>query len=594
MSEARITGDGMRISTKIGVSVSLICLFLIGAIAQYRFTLDKVQQNVERMLDIAEPVKSVSVDLERALLRANRHEEVFLRTGAMGRVQEALKEFEGVRKLLKELKRLEKLEAQYLTDGGAHGDELVRLLTGHLDRYLEAFNQVVALMTAQGLSADQGLKGQFRAAAHQIEQLLEGRGNDALRVAYLLMRRAEKDFLLRAEQRYVEQTLAAVEQVRRAVEGSGLEERDAAQVRQLLGNYLTAFTAAMEKDGEVNRQILVMNEAMGAIEKLVAENVAVAVSDMAETATTNQQELERDTQKGLFISLGAILVALLSAIYLVRDVRLSLTRVISAISTSTSEIAATVNQQERVASLQAASVNETNTTMEELGASARQSAEQASASAGSTEKAQELAEHGMNRVEDMMEGMKGTREKVEAIARQILSLSEQTGQIANITNTVTDFANETKMLAMNAAVEAVRAGEHGKGFSVLSVEIRKLADESKRSAERISALVEEIQRATNATVMVTEEGTKTVEKSMTIAQNTAETFAEVAESVGHASESSQQISLNVRQQSVAVKQVVEAMNALTTGAKETASGITQVKVGIQTLNETAQKLKEMI
>lgn len=280
--------------------------------------------------------------------------------------------------------------------------------------------------------------------------------------------------------------------------------------------------------------------------------------------------------------------------FFARSISVPLNEVITVVSSSSTQIAASVNEQERIAAQQAASVNETNTTMEELGSSSRQSAEQAESAAGNAQKALELAEHGMSRVEDMMGGMGSAKQKVEAIAQQILRLSEQTSQIRDITGLVADFAKETKMLAMNAAVEAVRAGEHGKGFSVLSVETRKLADESKRSAERINALVSEIQKATDATVMVTEEGTKTVESSMQIAENTASTFREVADSVNSASESSQQISLNVRQQAIAMKQVVEAMKSLTAGAKESAAGISQVKTGIQTLNEAAQKLRQMV
>ncbi|MEO5340867.1 MAG: methyl-accepting chemotaxis protein [Magnetococcus sp. MYC-9] len=190
--------------------------------------------------------------------------------------------------------------------------------------------------------------------------------------------------------------------------------------------------------------------------------------------------------------------------------------------------------------------------------------------------------------------MERAKSKVEAIAQQILLLSEKTGQIRDIANLVSDFANETKMLAMNAAVEAVRAGEHGKGFAVLAMETRKLADESKRSAGKINALVSEVQKANNSTVMATEEGSKTVDEGMLISQNTAETFREVAQSMGAASQGAQQISLNVRQQSVAIRQVVEAMKSVNAGARESVSGMAQVKEGIRTLNDAAQTLQRMV
>ena len=175
-----------------------------------------------------------------------------------------------------------------------------------------------------------------------------------------------------------------------------------------------------------------------------------------------------------------------------------------------------------------------------------------------------------------------------------MRLSEQTNQIGNISQVVTDLANQTNMLALNAAVEAVRAGEQGKGFSVVATEIRKLADQSKQSAERIGGLVSDIQNAINVTVMVTDEGTKTVRSEMEIAQRTAQTFSSVAESINNVVINNQQISLNIRQQNKAVQQVLEAMSSINQGAQETASGLNQTKVGTKQLNEASVELLAII
>lgn len=264
------------------------------------------------------------------------------------------------------------------------------------------------------------------------------------------------------------------------------------------------------------------------------------------------------------------------------------------IASSTAEIAASIEQQERIASHQAASINETTTTIDELGASSRQSAEQAEAAASGAKQALDLAEGGAQAVDRTLQGMDLLRQKVGAIADQILRLSEQTSQIGSISGLVSDLANQTNMLALNAAVEAVRAGEHGKGFAVVSGEIRKLADQSKKSAEKINALVNDIQNAINSTVMVTDEGTKTVEENVFIANRTAEAFAGVTDAMNNVVINSQQISLNVQQQAIAIGQVVGAMNGLNTAAKETASGIGQIKVGTQRLNDAANELTVLV
>jgi methyl-accepting chemotaxis protein len=276
------------------------------------------------------------------------------------------------------------------------------------------------------------------------------------------------------------------------------------------------------------------------------------------------------------------------------SIRQPISRAVNAIATMSSEMAATVAQQERVTAQQAAAVNETTATMDELEASFRQSAEQAEVAATRARQALTLTEEGTGAVKQTLEGMSSLKSKVAAIAEQILRLSEQTSQIGNITNLVSELANQTNLLALNAAVEAARAGEHGKGFAVVAAEIRKLADQSKKSAERINTLVLDIQNATNATVMATEEGTKTVEEGTRLTYRTAEVFDGLAASITNVFESSQQTLLNVKQQLAAVRQVVEAMDAINNGAKETASSIGQTRGAVPQLNDAAQSLRIMV
>lgn len=280
--------------------------------------------------------------------------------------------------------------------------------------------------------------------------------------------------------------------------------------------------------------------------------------------------------------------------FYVRSVTDSLGRVTHALVTAVSQMTVAVNEQERVASQQAVAVNETNTTMEVLGVSVRQTAEQADGAAHGAQSAQAFSQQGMVRVKETLRSMENAKKQVGSIAKQLSLLSEQMGQIQTITDVVSEFANETKMLAMNAAVEAVRAGEYGKGFSVLAVEIRKLADESKRSVGQIGTLVGNIHKATHTTVVAAEEGASVWRRGIAITQNTAKTFHTLDQTIGAASESAVQISMNLRQQSAAVKQVVVAMQSIHIGARESASGMAQVKSAIQTLDESAQTLRKMI
>jgi methyl-accepting chemotaxis protein len=291
----------------------------------------------------------------------------------------------------------------------------------------------------------------------------------------------------------------------------------------------------------------------------------------------------------LLVLLGAGMAWLISS-----GIAGTIARAISSIASSSAQIAATVEEQERMASQQAASVNQTTTTMDELGASSRATSQQIETAAGQAMQALTLAGAGTKAVEQTLEAMATLKTTVQDMQGQIMQLSEQTDRIGNISTVVSDLANQTNMLALNAAVEAVRAGEHGKGFGVVASEIRKLADRSRKSAAQINLLVADIQRAINSTVMVTDEGTKTVDSGVNIAQETAAAFAGVANAINNVVLSSQQISLNAKQQAIAIEQVVEAMNSLNQAAAQTACGITQTKVGTQKLNEAALDLKSVV
>ncbi|PSB28392.1 chemotaxis protein [filamentous cyanobacterium Phorm 46] len=291
----------------------------------------------------------------------------------------------------------------------------------------------------------------------------------------------------------------------------------------------------------------------------------------------------------LLVLLGAGVAWLISS-----GIAGTIDRAISAIASSSAQIAATVEEQERMASQQAVSVNQTTTTMDELGASSRATSQQIETAASQAMQALTLAGAGTKAVEQTLEAMATLKTKVQEMQGQIMQLSEQTDRIGNISTVVSDLANQTNMLALNAAVEAVRAGEHGKGFGVVASEIRKLADRSKKSAAQINLLVADIQRAINSTVMVTDEGTKTVDYGVNIAEETAAAFAGVADAINNVVLSSQQISLNAKQQAIAIEQVVEAMNSLNQAAAQTACGITQTKVGTQKLNEAALDLKAVV
>ncbi|MEL6495244.1 MAG: methyl-accepting chemotaxis protein [Cyanobacteria bacterium J06623_7] len=264
------------------------------------------------------------------------------------------------------------------------------------------------------------------------------------------------------------------------------------------------------------------------------------------------------------------------------------------IAQSSQDIASKVENQEAIANEQATSVNQTTATVDSLGETSRLSAQKAEESANSASTALSLAESGAQTVEQTRVGMESLKDKVRAIAEQIINLSEQTEQIAGVSELVGDLANQTNMLALNAAVEAARAGEYGKGFGVVAGEIRKLADQSRKSADKINNLVTDVQAAMNSAVMVTDEGKKTAESSIELALDTAESFIGVKNAVNNVFANTSEISDTAKLQAVEIQEILAAINALNLGAMDTAADMEDVLASTVELKKSTENLKAIV
>jgi len=347
----------------------------------------------------------------------------------------------------------------------------------------------------------------------------------------------------------------------------------------------------IEMEKSTNKQQLVSFANVTAGEDLATLNLSVAIAKDTSIIAAKENGVLLVLLLGI-LAAGGTTVGL--SLLLSGRVSRFIKQLADSIVTSSGEIVDTVEMQQVTVNMQANSAIETSTTVNELGAVSLQSAEQAEASATGARQALLLAEDGTRSVQQTLQGMSGLREKVDAIAQQIVNLSEQTGQITIVSDLVADLASQTNMLALNAAVEAARAGEQGKGFSVVAGEIRKLADQSKKSADKINSLAEEIQIAIDKTVMVTDEGTKTVNEGIDLAQSTAATFAGVTDAVNNVFLNSQQISNSAKQQAVSIQQVLSSMTIISQGSQESAVGMHQVKMTTRELTQVADELKAAV
>jgi methyl-accepting chemotaxis protein len=265
----------------------------------------------------------------------------------------------------------------------------------------------------------------------------------------------------------------------------------------------------------------------------------------------------------------------------------SMTSAAAQILTSSTQMASTTREQ-------ASAVNQVTSTVKEIKASAEQVAQRAQSVAEQASRAAAATQKGKGAVAAAIGGMDDIRTKVEAIAENILALSEQTQQIGEIIDTVTDIAGQSNILALNAAIEAAQAGEAGKGFRVVADEVRSLAEQSRQAASQVKVILGDIQKATNQAVMATEQGTKGVQVGSEQVNRTAQTFQELAQVVQVSAQAAQQIVSGVEQQTIGLDQIVVGMNDINQAAQQSAAGSQQSQKAAQDLNDLAGQLKQVV
>ncbi len=262
--------------------------------------------------------------------------------------------------------------------------------------------------------------------------------------------------------------------------------------------------------------------------------------------------------------------------------------------TSLNEVNNAVTSQSSGASEQASAINEITTTLEELETSSTQNLDKVSELGKVAQKTDAESMAGLEVVQQTIDGMGEIRDKVKAIANTILELSNFTQQIGEITAAVSDLAKQSKMLSLNASIEAAKAGEAGRGFSVVAQEVRNLAEQSEQATRQVQKILEDISRATEKAVMATEEGNKGVDNGMKLAEKTGTAMKSLRGVIHDTTMACQHIVAAVRQESVGIKQITSSMDDINQVTTSFVTGVKQTTGAIDNLVDIAKQLKTHI
>ena len=267
---------------------------------------------------------------------------------------------------------------------------------------------------------------------------------------------------------------------------------------------------------------------------------------------------------------------------------------INILAASSTQILAATTQVATGTAETATAISETSTTVIEVQQASKQSSQKAKNVADSAQRVVQVFQNGQKAVEETIDGMNNIREHMNSIAQTVVRLSEQSQLIGGIIASVTDIADQSNLLSVNAAIEAAKAGEQGRGFAVVAQEIKNLAGQSKQSTLKVRNILNDIQRITGAAVMATEQGSKAVESGLNQSIQAGEAIRVLAESSNEAVQAAIQIVASSQQQVVGMDQIGVAIQNINQAGTETAVSMFQAEKSARSLYDLGQKLKTLI
>ena len=266
-------------------------------------------------------------------------------------------------------------------------------------------------------------------------------------------------------------------------------------------------------------------------------------------------------------------------------------------STAIQDTAASVEQLTRAidqiakgAQEQARSVQGASASVVQLNSSISQVAAASTQVSAAAQQAHQAASSGASSVEKTARGMDAIRSSASVVAARVQDLGTLSNQIGSIVETIDDIAEQTNLLALNAAIEAARAGEHGRGFAVVADEVRKLAERASRSTKEIAALITQVQKGTREAVAAMEQGTKEVDAGGKLAAEAAEALNNILSAVQAASDRVAQITAEVKQMELASQKVVSLMDSVSAVVEQSTAATEQMAASSQQVSGAIEKV----
>lgn len=679
----------MKIAMKIGLAFGIVGFVFLIVLWQYHNTLITTQSNYEKLLNVVEAKKSHSFDIGISMLEARRSEKDFLARKDMkyvSRVEGSVDKIIAKANDINRINEIEEVKSQV-----ANG--IIR----DIETYNTSFMAIVNAWQQKGLDPKSGLQGEFRGASHKAEAFFKDFNTNDLKVTLLQIRRAEKDFGLRGNDKYIDRVHNLVKLFKSQVAASGLNKELSSKLEKAIVSYLKAFdryvkdvkskkstvasakafgTAAHKIEADLDRHyvqnimsdylmlrrhekdyllrsdskyvlkvdnmisvirsnvkesaisnkdksdinmllsayqnafhklvdqdknIAVINSNMRAavhkIEPAIAENIKNMNLLMVDIATKTKSAAEKSTNIALIMGVIAVILGTLFAYIIVQSITKPINAVVeftklygegdlnaslsidskdelgvmakslkeaisklkniiidvraasTNVSAGSQELSSSSAQMSQGATEQAAAAEEASSSMEQMASNISQNADNAMQTERIAIKAAKDAEEGGKSVDATVTAMKEIADKISIIE---------------------EISRQTNLLALNAAIEAARAGEHGKGFAVVAAEVRKLAERSQEAAGEIGEL-------SSSSIAVAEKAGELLGLIVPDIQRTAELIQEISASSSEQRSGADQINMAIQQLDQVIQQNAGASEEMASTSEELSSQANQLQ-----------------
>ncbi len=330
--------------------------------------------------------------------------------------------------------------------------------------------------------------------------------------------------------------------------------------------------------------ILITRSITAAIARMLALIQEVAANNLAiaDMQITSQDEIGKA---------GAALNGMKNNL---RDMIQSIAGTAEHVASASEEISSSATQQAQSAETQKDQTTQVSTAMQEMSSTVLQVSENSNKAAEAAKQASDTAKHGGSIVEETLSKMRVIAESVGATAKKMEELGKSSDQIGRIIGVIDDIADQTNLLALNAAIEAARAGEQGRGFAVVADEVRKLAERTTTATKEIAQMIKNIQDETKVAVTAMESGTKQVEEGVKSTAQAGDSLKEIIQMAEQVGEMITHIATAATEQSSASDQVNANMDQIARLVKESAVGAQQSAKACQDLSGLALDLQKMV